>query len=126
MPDALAGSIIRNEVAPHFREANYYEGVVSGLTAITQAVKGEYTRKDKDRNRRTDDDDGGFPFVYIIFLILMLLFGGRGRRGLGSLLLFGALSGGRSSGGYSGGGGGFGGFSGGGGSFGGGGASGGW
>jgi uncharacterized protein len=125
MPDALAGSIIRNEVAPFFREGNYYEGVVQGLSAIVQAVQGEYTRENKDRNQRADDD-GGFPFIYIIFLILMLLFGRRGRGGgLGTLLLFGALSGGRSRGGFSGGGG-FGGFSGGGGSFGGGGASGGW
>ncbi len=125
LPDALAGSIIRNEVAPYFKQENYYEGVVAGLTAITQAVQGEYTRKDKDRTRRTGDDDGGFPFIYIIFLILFLLFGGRGRGGLGSLLLLGALGGGRSRGGFSGGGG-FGGFSGGGGSFGGGGASGSW
>jgi len=131
LPDALAGSIIRNEVAPHFKEEDYYEGIASGLTAIVQATRGEYTRKDKENNRRADEDDGGgFPFVYIILLILMLLFGGRGRGGLGTLLLFGAL-GGRSRGGHSGGGsfgggGGFGGFSGGGGSFGGGGASGGW
>lgn len=130
LPDALASSIVRNEIGPHFKSKNYYEGVVSGLSAIAQATRGEYTRTDKDRNRRTDDDGGGFPFVYIIFMILMLLFGGRGRGGLGSLLLLGALSGGRGRGGFSGGGGfgggGFGGFSGGGGSFGGGGASGGW
>jgi uncharacterized protein len=128
LPDALANSIIRNEITPHFKNENYYEGVVSGLTAIIQATKGEYTRTDKDKNRRTDDDGGGFPFVYIIFMILMLLFGRRGRGGLGTLLLFGALGSGRRSGGFSGGGGfgGGGGFSGGGGSFGGGGASGGW
>jgi uncharacterized protein len=130
LPDALAGSIIRNEIAPQFKQGNYYAGVAAGVIAIEQATKGEYTREDKDRKRRADDDDGGFPFIYIIFLILMLLFGGRGRGGLGTLLLFGALSGGRSRGGFSGGGGfgggGFGGFSGGGGSFGGGGASGGW
>jgi len=128
LPDALANSIIRNEITPHFKNEDYLGGVVSGLTAIIQATKGEYTRSDKDRNRRTDDDGGGFPFVYIIFMILMLLFGGRGRGGLGTLLLFGALGGGRRSGGFSGGGGfgGGGGFSGGGGSFGGGGASGGW
>ena len=73
LPDALANSIIRNDIAPHFKRDEYYEGVAAGLTAIVQATKGEYTRTDKDRNRRTDDDDGGFPFVYIIFMILMLL-----------------------------------------------------
>lgn len=126
LPDALASSIIRNEIGPHFKSGNYYEGVAAGLSAIAQAARGEYTRTDKDKNRQTDDGDGGFPFVYIIFIILMLIFGRRGRGGLGPLLLLGALGGGRRSGGFSGGGGFGGGFSGGGGSFGGGGASGGW
>lgn len=130
IPDALASSIIRNEVAPYFKKGNYLTGITAGLNAIVSATKGEYTRKNRRNNRREDGGGKGFPFIYIIIFILIAIFsrGGRGG-GLGTLLLFGALSGGRSRGGFSGGGfggGGFGGFSGGGGSFGGGGASGGW
>ena len=128
LPDALAGSIIRKEVAPKFRSGNFREGIVAGLAAIILATKGEYTEK---RNRRRNDDDGegiGFP-IYLIIFILLLIFG-RGRGGgILPLILLGGLGGGRSrGGGFSGGGGGFGGggFSGGGGGFGGGGASGGW
>jgi uncharacterized protein len=126
LPDALAGSIIRNEVAPRFKSGNFREGIVAGLSAIILATKGEYTEK---RKRRRDNDDGegiGFP-IYLIIFILLLIFG-RGRGGgIIPLLILGGLSG-RSGGGFSGRGGGFGGggFSGGGGSFGGGGASGGW
>ncbi|OGU55885.1 MAG: hypothetical protein A2V66_18165 [Ignavibacteria bacterium RBG_13_36_8] len=126
LPDALASSILRNEVKPYLQQGDFYSGVVLGLNAIMSAIVGEYTRKDSD----DEEDNKGFPLIYvIIFIIIMLLSrGGRGG-GLGTLLLLGTLGGRRSGGGFGGGsfgGGGFGGFSGGGGSFGGGGASGGW
>lgn len=132
LPDALASSIIRNEIAPYFRSGNYFAGVRAGIRAIDAAIKGEYTNTDKKRRRKDrDDNGGGFPFIYIIIFILIAIFGRGGRGGLGTLLLLGALGGGRSrggfgSGGFGGGGFGGGGFSGGGGGFGGGGASGGW
>lgn len=126
LPDALASSIIRNEIRPYFKRDDYYSGVVAGLSAIVSATIGEYT----NTNKREQDNGGGrFPWGYIIFIILILFFGRGGRGGLGGLFLLGALGGGRGHGGSSGGfgGGGFGGgFSGGGGGFGGGGASGGW
>jgi uncharacterized protein len=127
LPDALAGSIIRNEVAPKFRSGNFREGIIAGLSAIILATKGEYTEKRK--RTRDDDDEGiGFPIYLIIFILIMIFGRGRGG-GILPLILLGGLGGSRSrGGGFSGGGGGFGGggFSGGSGSFGGGGASGGW
>lgn len=127
LPDALASSIIRNEIAPYFRSGNYFAGVRAGVRAIDAATKGEYTNTNKKKRRTREDDGGGFPFIYIIIFILVAIFGRGGRGGLGTLLLLGALGGGgRSRGGFGGGGFGGGGFSGGGGGFGGGGASGGW
>ena len=128
LPDALASSILRNEVRPYFRNSDYYGGVVSGLNAILAATKGEYKGKPKQQNNE------GIPIQFIILIIIILFVmlsskrkGGKGGGGfiyygggLGSSGGFGSSSGGFSSGG------GFGGFSGGGGSFGGGGASGGW
>lgn len=128
LPDALASSIIRNEVRPYFKRDDYSSGVVAGLSAIVSATIGEYT----NTNKREQTDGGGrFPWGYIIFIILILFFGRGGRGGLSGLLLLSALGGGGrgyggSSGGFGGGGGFRGGFSGGGGGFGGGGASGGW
>lgn len=128
LPDALASSILRNEVRPYFKKGDYYAGVASGLNAIIAATQGEYKREDKG-----DEDEKGFGLSFIIFIIIIIfsLFrGGRGGGGLATWLLLSSLGGGRrggfggSSGGF--GGGGFGGFSGGGGSFGGGGASGSW
>lgn len=131
LPDALASSILRNEVRPYFRQDDYYSGVAAGLSAIMKATIGEYTNQNREKERR------GFKLpvgLIIMILILISLFsrGGRGRGG-GILpwLIIGSMMGGRGSsgggfGGFSGGGGGFGGFSGGGGGFGGGGASGSW
>ena len=122
LPDALASSIIRNDVAPYFKKNQYYEGTVSGLNGILAATRGEYKGNPKS------DQENKFPMGLIIFIIIILfsIFGKKGRGGgsTGLLLLGSALGGfgGRSGGGSFGGGG----FSGGGGSFGGGGASGSW
>lgn len=132
LPDALASSILRNEVRPYFKQGDYYAGVNAGLNAILSATKGEYKGEPKG-----GDDEKGFPFIFIIILIFILVSvfgrGGKGGRGGGSGILPWLIissMGGRSSGswGSSGGfgSGGFGGFSGGGGSFGGGGSSGSW
>lgn len=124
LPDALASSIIRNDVAPYFRKNQYYEGTVAGLNGILAATKGEY------RGNPKSDEENKFPIGVIIFIIFVIFSifrrSGRGGRGNGLIYYGSGLGGfgGRSSGGFSSGG--FGSFSGGGGSFGGGGASGSW
>ncbi len=128
LPDALASSILRNEVKPYFRKGDYYSGIASGLNSIIQATRGEY----KGERKREEKDRIKFPFIYIILFLLIFLFSGRRGGGLGTMLLLGTMMGagggrrGSWGGGGGFGGGGFGGFSGGGGSFGGGGASGSW
>lgn len=133
LPDALASSILRNEVRPYFKSGDYYAGVNSGLEAIILATKGEYKGESKSKGKGT-----GFPFIVIviIFIIIAALSGKGGKGGGGGLLpllILSSMGGSRGRGGFGGGsswggggGGGFGGFSGGGGSFGGGGSSGSW
>ena len=126
LPDITAGQIIRNDMAPFFKEERWFEGIVSGLQSIAAATQGEYVGTGRKRNQR--QEDGGSIFSLLLPLIIFLLLS-RGRMGglggffLGSML--GSAMGGRHRGGGFGGGG-FGGFSGGGGFGGGGGASGGW
>ncbi len=134
LPDALASSILRNEVRPYFKQGDYYEGIFAGLNSIMKATVGEYKGESKD-----EEDGLGFPVVYIIMAILYIIFSiigkgkGGGKGGGGNILpwlIISSLGSGRSRSGWGGSGGGFGGgfggFSGGGGSFGGGGASGSW
>lgn len=42
LPDALAGQIIQNVIAPAFRDGRYDEGISNAVTAIAKAVQGEY------------------------------------------------------------------------------------
>lgn len=134
LPDALAGTIIRREIVPHFRQGDYFGGISAGAEAIMAATKNEYTadeRKDQRQGKNV------LPVIVVAILIIVLVSRMRGGGGGGSGFrrgvspwMFGGLGsglGGRGFGGGFRGGGSFGGgFSGGGGSFGGGGASGSW
>jgi uncharacterized protein len=135
LPDITCKQIIDGIIVPKFKGDDYYHGISEGVTAIMQAVRGEFTAPEGYNARGTG---GGKIFKAIFFIILIIIIlasrgGGRGgsfmsRRGfaawtIGSML-GGGGSGGGGWGGGGGGGGGFGGF--GGGSSGGGGASGSW
>jgi uncharacterized protein len=142
IPDVTCQQILDNQVRPYFKAGDFNTGVDSGVNALMQAAKGEYTAP-AGYNQHGSGGGGGFAvFFLIIAVVLMIIFirsrggGGPGggfisRRGyLGGPLLWGAaggLLGGGGGGGFGGGGGGGGGFGGfGGGSFGGGGAGGSW
>lgn len=43
LPDAVTSRIIRNEMAPHFREQEYDAGIKAGVEAIIAAIGGEFT-----------------------------------------------------------------------------------
>ncbi len=140
LTDALASRIIREQLAPPFREGRFTDGIAQTVVAIEAATRGEYTgsgRSGSGSGRNSLPPLASLLIMFIIIAVLRgsilpLLFGAqmlggggaRGRRGGGW------SSGGWSGGGFGGfgggGGGGGGGFWGGGGSSGGGGASGGW
>ena len=134
LPDAIAANIVHRVILPRFREGSYKSGIREGVSAILDAIKGEYEPQTTVRKRSRGH------FGYFVLLPLFIIFfpsmlfrmfrrGRRGTGGLGTALLVGGLMAsqmhrGGGAGGF--GGGGIGGFTGGGGSFGGGGASGGW
>jgi len=132
LTDALSDDIIRNTIAPRFKQGDYAAGIDDGVDAILKVLGGH---ADEVRHQKRKDGYSTFFLMLFIFIILLnVLRAGFGNRTGGRLFwlwwLLGSL--GNSGRGYRGGGwgggglGGGGGFSGGGGSFGGGGASGGW
>jgi uncharacterized protein len=131
LTDAMSSRIIRNEIAPHFRNGDYDGGIEAGLMGIIQAIKGEYVNDDPLPQRRNAKK---FPLGTIIIIIIIIILASRGRRGGGGghwssgRGWIGPIGGIGSSGSWGGGGGGFGGGGsfGGGGGFGGGGSSGSW
>ncbi|MEO5682479.1 MAG: TPM domain-containing protein [Chitinophagaceae bacterium] len=135
IPDITAKQIIESEIAPNFRNQNYYRGFDEATDAIIKAAAGEYKAPEDYRKRGNKGGSIiGMIVIFIIILIVLSNIGGGGRGGMMSRRGFspwifpmgGWTGGGGGGGGWSGGGGGggFGGFGGGGG--GGGGASGSW
>ncbi len=127
LPDAVAGRIIRDIIAPRFKENNFDQGVLDGFNAIMTIIAKEYN---------IDIDAEGYTpqplpatktksslstFIIIVLVILVLLSGRNRRHYPGGRSSGGGFFGGGFSGGGGSSGGGFGG-----GSSGGGGASGGW
>ena len=145
VPDAVARRIVDNEMIPHFKSNQYFEGVVAGVNVIMELTRGEYTAD--AYVKKTSGKVGTAAFILIlIFIIFIFTMAGRANRAKNSsiggslpfwmlLSMMGSGSSGRHSGQWGnfnsgggsfrgGGGGGFGGFGGGG--FGGGGAGGSW
>jgi len=146
IPDAAAGDIIRNAIAPRFREGQYAAGIEAAVTGVYARVGSGHAAP---RGQRRDGGGRGLSplwFLVVLGIIAVVLYrevaSGRGairrsgytasRRGWTAPVVFppiwwgGSRGGNGGFGGFGGGGGGGGGFSGGGGSFGGGGASGDW
>jgi len=48
LTDALSSRIIRNEMAPNFRRADFDAGVTAGVDGIIAAIGGEYTANDSE------------------------------------------------------------------------------
>jgi uncharacterized protein len=142
LPDAVAGQIIRDAIAPRFREQRYAAGLEAAVTAVygriapAAAKSPEQMQREGDewRRRQAENERKGNLYVLLLFAFVALVIGGlaweaahqrgytAGRRGWGSSGTGGWYGGGWGGGGGSSGGG----FSGGGGSSGGGGASGSW
>jgi uncharacterized protein len=141
VPDAVAGRIIRESIAPHFREGRYAAGLEAAVTAVYDRIGQEPGRR---RAAERPPQSTTPPLAFLWFVVLMVIIAavlfreaassrrfvrrngytvGRGGGWSAPVILPPVIWGGR--GGWGGGGGG-GGFSGGGGSFGGGGASGDW
>lgn len=68
LPDITAGRIIRNTMAPYFKQQQYYEGIDAGIDDIIRALRGEF--KDDDQ----PEDATALVVVLLVFLTIFLLF----------------------------------------------------
>ena len=77
--DSRAGKIIRSEIIPSFKEADYEEGVKKGVVGVKNYIlSGEPTQEEK----AADQIESNFPIVVFAFFILVYLssFLGRSKR----------------------------------------------
>ena len=135
LTDAVSSSILRDIVAPRFREGRTAEGIGAGLAAIDRAIAGTYQRPPGPNRGQPTHGFGwreALALMFVGFLILALALNRtqqaalRRRGWTGASTGWGGSFGGGGLGGGGGGSSSGGGFSGGGGSFGGGGSSGSW
>lgn len=125
LTDLLAGRIVDNEIRPRFKQGDFDGGVIAGVKAMTEAVRGEYkgTGKTGQRGKKASGAWWIYPLIFFVLPLFMRIVSPqanlRGHHRPGGLWIGGPGGGG----GFGGGGGG---FSGGGGGFGGGGSSGSW
>jgi uncharacterized protein len=143
LTDAQSKRILQDVIAPHFKQDQYYDGLVAGIGAIATLLNQEQfpAAPEAQRQRQAESSGGGLLVPLLLFGVFVLasIFRPRGARlsrggwggGATGFILGTALGslnrgGGGGFGGGFGGGGGGGGFSGGGGGFDGGGASGNW
>ena len=65
LPDITAGQIIRNTMAPFFRQQQYYEGINAGLDQIIGALEGEFV------NEPTEKMSTGEAILIVLFIALV-------------------------------------------------------
>jgi uncharacterized protein len=84
LTDLQAGRIIRHVIAPQFKAGRFDEGVVDGVTAMIDAVRGEFSAEGRpEADRRT----GQFPIdslAILAFLAFLVSRVGRVNRWLGA------------------------------------------
>ncbi len=80
LTDAMSSRIIRNEIAPNFRNGDYEAGVEAGLAGMIKAISGEYVNEDPLPEKRHAKK---FPLGTIIIIIIIIILASRGRRGGG-------------------------------------------
>jgi uncharacterized protein len=60
VPDLVAKGIIDTDIIPHFREAQYYEGIAAAIDSLQKHIGGEYTAE-----RYEDPGEGPWPFLFL-------------------------------------------------------------
>ncbi|TSD00024.1 MAG: hypothetical protein Greene101449_384 [Candidatus Peregrinibacteria bacterium Greene1014_49] len=77
VPDIVAAGIVEKDIAPLFRDGDYYGGIRAGIEAIQKHIGGEYTA---ERYSTGSGDVSGFgQFLFFLFFIgfdfLVAIFG---------------------------------------------------
>lgn len=91
LTDLIAGRIIRDIITPKFRNGNFDQGVIDGITAMVGTVRGEFNNSTPlpSGNQDSDNDLGGI-LIFFLFAFFQLGRIFRGRNwivaGLGAII----------------------------------------
>lgn len=72
IPDITAHRIVENEMIPHFRNENYYQGLDQGAGVIMQLAAGEFTAQDYQGEEEVPLGAVIIPFIFVILVIVLM------------------------------------------------------
>lgn len=85
LTDLMAGRIIRGIIVPEFKAGRFDQGVVNGVQAMVDVVRGEFKTVEKKDSRGTRSGDWG-PYIGLTVLFAFVVFWfGRVSRPLGTV-----------------------------------------
>ena len=73
LTDAVSSSILRDVVAPRFREGRTADGIAAGLDAIDRAIAGTYTRPPPSGKGGDGIGLRELGALFVVFVLLMIL-----------------------------------------------------
>lgn len=79
LPDAIASSIIRNDITPYFKQDLYAQGIAKGLSSIIAATQGEYAPAAVE-----EEESGleGFEIFLVVAFVIFFIFTASSRGGV--------------------------------------------
>lgn len=72
VPDAVARRIVDNEMIPHFRNDDYYAGILSGVSILMDLTRGEYTADTYVNRTGSREEAAGAIFALILFIVIFV------------------------------------------------------
>jgi len=63
LPDAIAKRIVAEDITPHFKQGDFYGGIVAGSTRILAVLQGETLPAPQQQSRSTVSLESYFPFL---------------------------------------------------------------
>ncbi len=92
LTDAKSSRIIREEIAPRFRDGDFPGGIAAGVRAVLGTIEGTYTQPERQRDGAGSIGDGTWDIFFIALLVgtLTAAFIGHHWKGgsIGSVLAF--------------------------------------
>ena len=69
LPDAIAKRIIAEDITPHFKQGDFYGGIVAGVTRIDAVIQGEALPSRKQTSNGNTSVESYLPFLIFAALV---------------------------------------------------------
>lgn len=74
LPDSIAKRIIDEDITPHFKQGDFFGGIVAGVSRIEAVIQGEALPPPQESNEANSTIENYFPFLIFIALISGAIF----------------------------------------------------